>query len=469
MLGHVTRSIGRKLMLAVGVPSLLFALVGVLWLRHQTRLAAPGLEPVYRTALFALVVFAVAMGLTHVLVVRVFVRNPLKRLVAAMARARGGDFLNRVPVESRDELGRAAQAYNETLAAVTDLNARRIEDARSLEALERELAVRAEAEKRAREMSFLVELGRALASTLELDELLRALADRLTSALGLEALGVWLADETGGVLSLRAAKGSTAPLGERRRAADPLPGFETVPLSHREDPGGVLAVRKPGGAPLEADETRLLESVAAQAALAIANARLHEKVVRLSQSDALTGVHNRRSLFARLDLELERSRRFQHGMAVALIDVDRFRRYSETFGPAAADGLLRQVAALLAAEVAKVDVVARYLGEEFAVLVAHADRAAALAVAEKLRAAVEAAGLPHPASEAGRVTISVGVAVFPEDGQDLAALIDAADSALFAAKRAGRNGVRAHEAGMRAHPGRRRDVTLTADADAGGS
>ena len=465
MIFHVSRSIGRKLMLAVGVPSLVFALLGVLWLRHQTRLAAPGLEAVYRTALVALVVFALAMGLTQALVVRLFVRNPLKRLVAAMARARGGDFLHRVPVESRDELGRAAQAYNETLAAVTDLNARRIEDARALEALERELAVRAEAEKRAREMSFLVELGRTLASTLDLEELLRALSDRLASALGLEAVEVWLSDEAG-ALVLRASRGGTAPLGQRRAPAEPLPGFAAVALSHREDPGGVLAVRKLGGAPLDAGEARLLESVAAQAALAIANARLHQKMVRLSQSDAVTGVHNRRSLFARLDLELERSRRFGDGLAVALVDVDRFRRYTEAQGRAAADGMLRQVATLLAGAVRKVDVVARYMGEEFTVLIARADRGAALEVAEQLRASVERAAIPHGTSEAGRVTISVGVAVFPDDGQDLGALIDAADSALFAAKRAGRNAVRAHEAGMRAHPDRRRDVNLTADADA---
>lgn len=465
MLRRVARSIGRKLMLAVGVPSLVFALAGVLWLRHQTRLAAPGLEGVYRTALVALLVFAAAMALTHVLVVRLFVRNPLKRLVAAMARARAGDFLHRVPVESKDEIGRLAEAYNETLAAVTDLNARRIEDARALETLERELAVRAEAEKRAREMSFLVDLGRALASTLELDELLRALSDRLVSGLGLEALRVYLADETGAQVLRAAQGGDPAPPGERR-PADPLPeGFVAVPLSHREDPGGVLAVRKAGGAPLDAGEARLLDSVAAQAALAIANARLHQKMVRLSQSDALTGVHNRRSLFARLDLEIERSRRFKHGMAVVLIDVDRFRRYSGAFGPAAADSILRQVASILAGAIRKVDVVARYLGEEFAVLITHAGRPAALEVAEKLRAAVDAAAIPHTASEAGHVTISAGVAVFPEDGEDLVALIDAADAALFAAKRAGRNAVRGHEAGMRAHPERRRDAKVTADAE----
>jgi diguanylate cyclase (GGDEF)-like protein len=100
------------------------------------------------------------------------------------------------------------------------------------------------------------------------------------------------------------------------------------------------------------------------------------------------------------------------------------------------------------------------------VVLARADRAAALKAAEKLRATVEAAAIPHPASEAGRVTISVGVAVFPDDGGEAGALVDAADAALFAAKRAGRNVVRAHEAGMRTHPGRRRDARVTSDADA---
>jgi diguanylate cyclase (GGDEF)-like protein len=467
MLRYVRRSIGRKLMLAVGVPSLLFALAGVLWLRQQTRLHAPGLEDAYRTALAALVVFAAAMGVTHVLVIRVFVRNPLKRLVAAMRRTREGEFLHRMPVESADEIGRVAEAYNETLAAVTDLHARRIEDAQSMEIMERELAVRAEAEKRAREMSFLVDLGRTLASTLELDELLAALVERLARVQRLEAVGVWLADEATGDLVLRAARGPGDEPGTRRRQGDPLPACVTVPLSHGDDAGGLLAVRKAGGAPLEPDEARLLDSVASQAAMAIANARLHQKMVRLSQSDALTGVHNRRSLFARLDQELERSRRFEHAMALALVDVDRFRQYNEAFGHAAGDDILRRVAGLLGGSVRKVDLVARYGGEEFAVVLARGDRAAALEAAEKLRAAVDAAAIPHAASEAGRVTVSIGVAVFPEDGAELGALIDAADAALYAAKRAGRNAVRFHEAGMRAHPGRRRDVGVTADAEAG--
>lgn len=468
MLRLVRRSIGRKLMLALGAPSLAFAVAGVLWLRREIGLVAPGLEGVFRTAIVALVLFSVAMAVNHVLVVRLLVRNPLKRLVAAMQRARQGDFLHRVPVVGEDELGRLAAAYNETLAALTDLHARRIEDASAMEALERELAVKAEAEKRAREMSLLVGLGRALASTLDLDGVLSALVERLARGGRIEALRVYLADEATGDLVLRAAHGPPeAELGTRVRPGAPLPGFRAVALAHGDDPGGVLALRKPGGAPLDADEERLVESIATQAAMAIANARLHQKMVRLSERDALTGAHNRRSLFARLDLELERSARFEHAMAIALVDVDRFRAYNDAFGHAAGDAILRRVAGTLAGAVRKVDLVARYGGEEFAVLLARADRAAALAAAEGLRAAVEAADVPHGASGTERVTISVGVAVFPEDGRDLAALIDAADAALYAAKRAGRNAVRAHEAGMRAHPGRRRDVRVTADAEPG--
>jgi diguanylate cyclase (GGDEF)-like protein len=87
-------------------------------------------------------------------------------------------------------------------------------------------------------------------------------------------------------------------------------------------------------------------------------------------------------------------------------------------------------------------------------------------IGRKLMLAVETAALPHPTSEAGRVTISIGIAVFPDDGADLGALVDAADSALYAAKRAGRNVVRGHETGMHLHPGRRRDEKLTGDAEA---
>jgi diguanylate cyclase (GGDEF)-like protein len=463
---YVRRSIGRKLMLAVGVPSLALSVAGVLWLGRDSSALAP-LDPVYRGALVALVPFAVAMALVHVLVIRLLVRNPLRRLVAAMKRAQAGDFLHRVPVESEDEIGRLARTYNETLAALTDLNARRVEDALAMDALHRELRVKAEAERRARDLSFLVDLGRTLASTLELEPLLRALAERAVRGLGLEGLQILLVDDATGELVVRAVHGGEeARVGERLRPGAEPEGFEIARMLQGDELLGVLALRKPGGAAIDRDEARLVESVAGLAAMALANARLHQKMVRLSQTDALTGAQNRRSFFSRLDQELERSRRFDHAMAVALVDVDRFRQYNEALGHAAGDAVLKVVAGVLASAVRKVDLVARYGGEEFAVVLARADRPTALAAAESLRAAVENAALPHPASASARVTISVGIAVFPDDGGDLGALVDAADSALYAAKRAGRNTVRAHEPGMRVHPGRRRDEKLTADAEA---
>ncbi len=278
MFRFVRRSIGRKLMLAVGVPWLLFALVVVLWLRRETASVAPDLEPAYRIALVALAVFAAALGITYAIVVRLFVRNPLKRLVAAMRRAGEGDFLHRVPVESVDEIGRVAEAYNATLAAVTDLHVRRIEDARAFESLQRELAVRAEAEKRVRELSFLADLGRTLASTLDLDEMLRALTDRVARGLDLEALEVLLPDEATGELVVRAVHGvDPARIGARLRPGDPLPGLSMAALRRGEEVAAVLAYRKPGGARADEHEERIMQSVASQAAMAFANARLHEK------------------------------------------------------------------------------------------------------------------------------------------------------------------------------------------------
>ncbi|GAO04261.1 diguanylate cyclase [Anaeromyxobacter sp. PSR-1] len=492
MLRSIRRSLGRKLLVAVGLPSLAFTLALVLWLRHRTRFAAPDLEPVYGIAVLAVLLFGALMWVTFALAMRWVIEQPLQRLAAGLRHVREGDYLYRLPVEGPDELGMVAETFNTTLAALTDLHARRIED-------ERERVLTAQLEARVKELTLLFDLARRLGGTLELDRLVATLTELVGRGLGDHAFALLLAEEGTGDLVVRSVSGlPESANGVRIRAGEGPAGWAVreratvlvkdtgadprrpvlawqgeaqgsilaVPMIHREDCAGVLAFFRPATDAFPPDEVRLLESVAGQAALAIENARLHQKMVRLSQSDALTGVHNRRSLFARLDMERERCERFDHTMALALVDVDRFKQFNEAFGHAAGDGILRRVAELLAGAVRKVDLVARYGGEEFAVIFPRADRGAALLAAEKLRQAVEAAALPHEASERGHVTISVGVAVWPDDARDLGALIDAADAALYAAKRAGRDAVRAHEAGMRVHPGRRRDVRTTADAEA---
>jgi diguanylate cyclase (GGDEF)-like protein len=504
---HPIRSrIGRKLLLAVGMPSLAISLLGVFWLHLETREVAPAL---WGFVLGFLAVLGLAMTVVHLVSVRLLLEQPLKRIVSSLKRAERGDFLLRAPVESEDELGDLAKSFNTALAAITDLHSLRIEDARSMESLQRELSLKAQVEAQAkliddanqrlevrlRELTLLAELARATGSTLRLDDLLEQITARVGGALGYESFALLLADEVTGELVVTSTfgvdvqvKGTRVPQGEglagvaarERRlvlaqdthgdARFPVQRWTggqhgsvlAVPMIAQDACVGVLDFFRPAPDAFGEDEIRFLESVAGQAGMAIANARLHEKTLALSLTDPLTGLHNRRSFFQRLEMELERSRRFGHGCAVIMIDIDRFQELNEGRGRLAGDATLKSVGELLASALRRVDVLARAGGEEFAAILPRADRAAALDVAEKLRRLVAGAPLEHGAAlPGGHVTLSLGVAVFPGDAEDLATLLDCADAALFSAKKAGRDAVVAYTRGMRDRPGRRRDVRLT--------
>src|SRR3990172_8685453 len=178
MMPHFVRShIARKLLLAVGAPSFLLALAGVLLFLSATREKAPGL---WSFVLAFLVVLAFTMSAIHLLAVRHLLEQPLARIVASLKRAEKGDFLIRARVESEDELGELARSFNTALAAITDLHARRIDDAQSMESMQRELELKAEVEAQhqllddanrrleahIRELPLLSDLGRTFSSTL---------------------------------------------------------------------------------------------------------------------------------------------------------------------------------------------------------------------------------------------------------------------------------------------------------------
>lgn len=163
---------------------------------------------------------------------------------------------------------------------------------------------------------------------------------------------------------------------------------------------------------------------------------------RLSHSDALTGIANRRAFDLLLEAAWARHRAERKPLAVLMIDVDCFKPYNDNYGHQAGDECLRRVAAALRDALHRnVDSVARYGGEEFVVLL-DADAAGAAAVAERMRAAVQKLGIPHAHSSAGEVvTISVGVACVQPSGGDAGAIVRLADAALYRAKEAGRNRV----------------------------
>jgi diguanylate cyclase (GGDEF)-like protein len=158
-----------------------------------------------------------------------------------------------------------------------------------------------------------------------------------------------------------------------------------------------------------------------------------ESVQRLAATDGLTRIANRRAFEATLERELARATRTAEHVSLVMVDIDHFKDLNDSLGHQAGDEVLRNAAAALACACREFDTAARYGGEEFAVILPGCDPEQALEAAERLRRAVGEAPMPV------RLTASAGVATFPAHAGDAESLVRAADEALYASKRAGRN------------------------------
>lgn len=172
--------------------------------------------------------------------------------------------------------------------------------------------------------------------------------------------------------------------------------------------------------------------------------RLNEILAKLAYQDQLSGLANRRHFLETIDAEWRRARRDKFPLGLLFIDVDYFKRYNDTYGHAAGDNCLAQVADVLRASVLRVtDLPARFGGEEFVILLPNTDRIGAREVAERVLHGIDALALPHTASDAAPfVTASIGLAVQESSTGSYQELLERADQALYAAKAAGRHCVR---------------------------
>lgn len=175
-------------------------------------------------------------------------------------------------------------------------------------------------------------------------------------------------------------------------------------------------------------------------------ARLRRRLTERAATDVLTGLPNRRQLEVTLEAELHELRRYGGCCSLAMIDVDFFKNYNDTWGHLAGDSALRDLAELLRQRMRASDVLARYGGEEFGLVMKRTPRDEALLTVERLRAAVAAHSFTRNAGQPAQLTISAGVAEAPADATEYATLVQRADEALYEAKRLGRNRVEAaHE------------------------
>jgi len=159
-------------------------------------------------------------------------------------------------------------------------------------------------------------------------------------------------------------------------------------------------------------------------------------------TDPMTGLCNIRHFWQHLDRELERAQRYGHGCSIALIDIDFFKKYNDRYGHLQGDEVLREAAELLRQQIRNSDIAARYGGEEFVIIMPETGKELAMVVGEKLRKAFATFSFPLQETQpGGSLTISVGIATFPQDAKGARDLFDKADKALYRAKEEGRNRV----------------------------
>jgi diguanylate cyclase (GGDEF)-like protein len=217
----------------------------------------------------------------------------------------------------------------------------------------------------------------------------------------------------------------------------------SAPLIAKSSLFGILvALNDPAKSRFTDDDIHLLTIMANQAAIAFENYLLYRKLEVESVTDGLTGVYNYRFLIRSLKLEMKRARRFKYVFSFLMLDVDNLKIYNDSNGHLSGSRALRDIAGIITRNCREIDLVAKYGGDEFALLLPQTGIVGAVRLGERILRAVKR--FKFDGKTPGLLTCSIGIAVFPEDARRVEELIDKADTALYRAKSLGKNSIHSY-------------------------
>jgi diguanylate cyclase (GGDEF)-like protein len=381
---------------------------------------------------------------------RLLTRELAELSEAARAMAEGR-FDMPIPVRSKDEVGELATAFNHMR---DKLSVSYSQLSSSRDQLQR--AVR--------------RVGETLRSTHDMKQMLESILNTAADAVNADAASLWMFTPTRDALQPTRSLGDdieppvSIPIGEGvvgfvaeratpillpspagprpSRNEPPYPVAIAVPLYSDDRIVAVLATyRSDPQATFTPEDLETVVFLAEQGGVAIENVRLHEEAQRLSLTDGLTGTWNRRYFQMQFRQVLATATRFERPFSVLMLDLDRFKDLNDKYGHQRGDAILIEFSQRVKHTLREVDTFARYGGEEFICLLSETDEEGAYTTAQKIREAIRSQPFGAPGEEAVTVTVSIGVAAYPDHGSSFHEIVEAADKALYRAKEAGRDRV----------------------------
>lgn len=326
--------------------------------------------------------------------------------------------------------------------------------------------------KKSKQLETIQEVSKNIVSILDMDDLLKQIVNSIYYTFGYYT-SILLLDEESKELVVKSSSGPTIKFPIRRRVkiseegitgwvaktGEPLlvgdvskePRYLlveeladtrselAVPIKIKDKVIGVLDIQSVELNAFDESDLATFTTLAEMIAIAIENASLYKESKQLAITDDLTGLYNTRYFYTALEKEIERSQDLDHPFSIIIFDIDDFKKYNDTYGHLAGDQLLEELARLMIEKCRSTDIIARYGGEEFVIILPETEYDGAVLVAERLRKSVKKHSFKiNKKEKKGKVTISLGIATYPEDATDVKDLINAADINLYGEKRIGK-------------------------------